>query len=64
MQEEFKRGLDVCNDILLTPCAVTPWGRLFEQLRFFEVLRAFYVMVRVPLRVQACLACLCGPVCP
>lgn len=43
--EEFRRGFEVCKQVLLTPHAVTPWARLFEPHQFFEVKNAFYVGV-------------------
>lgn len=46
MLEEFRRGFEVCKDILLRPHAVTPWARLFEPYPFFAVKSAFYIGVR------------------
>ncbi len=48
MQEEFKRGFEICREILVYKSnanGVTNWAKLFEPHKFFESKLAFYVLV-------------------
>jgi hypothetical protein len=68
MMQEFERAFEICKAILFSTRHSTDWAPLFEPLAFFEVPKAFYVLVRVPhigepcrVCVNACAHCdLCG----
>jgi hypothetical protein len=67
---EFKRGFQVCNQVLvLRKQPITAWDQLFEPYRFFEVKTAHYVVVgglftentsRTSVNPQGVLPCACG----
>mmetsp|Transcript_2836 Transcript_2836/g.7407 ORF Transcript_2836/g.7407 Transcript_2836/m.7407 type:complete len:812 (+) Transcript_2836:78-2513(+) len=47
MMQEFERAFEICKSILFSPRNTTDWSPLFEPLAFFEVPKAFYVLIEL-----------------
>jgi hypothetical protein len=50
MMQEFERAFEICKAIIFSPRPATDWSPLYEPLRFFEVPKAFYVLVSLGVR--------------